>query len=302
LDFLAFLQEHSSPVLERFFLVVTGLADMKYLLGAMMILYWCVRKDIAYRMGFSFMTASLLNGILKMTFMAPRPWMRAYQPSITRLYPALDAASGYSFPSGHAMGFTAFFLPLLRVSRKLPPKVLACTAIVLVVVSRLYLRVHTPLDVLTGVALGGAMFLFTDRLYLYMQRTGKHYLALWGIAGAALSSAYAVLMLNRSSLDESALSGVKDIMKVAGGTTGMCISYYLEQRFIGFSEQAPIYLQMIKCAVGAIGLVAVLYGLEQILPDKNSFYLLRYLLASLWAMAVMPWIIRKYLHPRKLKT
>jgi membrane-associated phospholipid phosphatase len=91
---------------------------------------------------------------------------------------ALERVSGTSFPSGHATEATAFFGLLLLValssSRSAPVKlaaVLATGAIVgSVALSRVYLGVHYPSDVLAGIVLGGAWSLITGVILLTPRR------------------------------------------------------------------------------------------------------------------------------------
>lgn len=88
---------------------------------------------------------------LKLLFSRPRP-----------LTPLLKAASGYSFPSGHAfMSFTFFGLLIYLVYNKVENKILkgiiiACLLATTLIVgsSRIYLRVHYFTDVMAGFSLG----------------------------------------------------------------------------------------------------------------------------------------------------
>ena len=85
-----------------------------------------------------------LNGVLKAAFAEPRP----------DLWEPLWRYSGYSFPSGHAMGSMtlAWVVVLLawRTRWRMPVLLAALAFAVLVGLSRVYLGVHYPSDILAG--------------------------------------------------------------------------------------------------------------------------------------------------------
>ena len=95
----------------------------------------------------SFGGALLLNTLLKLLFARPRP----------NVFPPLTTETSYSFPSGHAMAAVAVYglLALLLWRRaKRGWAVLAGAWVPLVALSRVYLGVHYPSDVLASLALG----------------------------------------------------------------------------------------------------------------------------------------------------
>ena len=91
-----------------------------------------------------------LNGVLKAAFAEPRP----------DLWEPLWRYSGYSFPSGHAAATATltFVLALLawRTRWRVPVLALMVPFTLLVGVSRSYMGVHYPSDVLAGWAFGSA--------------------------------------------------------------------------------------------------------------------------------------------------
>lgn len=96
---------------------------------------------------------TLFNLLLKWIFQRERP-------TIHRLV----EETGYSFPSGHSMaafiffGMLAMLLFLFVVSRVTKTVIVVCTVLLILLVglSRIYLGVHYPSDVLAGFAAGGA--------------------------------------------------------------------------------------------------------------------------------------------------
>lgn len=103
-----------------------------------------------------------LNILLKMIFQRPRP----------EFDPILDMSTSYSFPSGHAMNGFIFYSTLAYfVYHFTRNKVLSiaaiCVALVLILLiglSRVYLGVHYPSDVLAGFIAG--FFVFVTAIVL----------------------------------------------------------------------------------------------------------------------------------------
>jgi undecaprenyl-diphosphatase len=96
--------------------------------------------------------AAFMNWILKLVFQRGRPDA-----------PSLAQASGYSFPSGHAMISFVFYgmliyLLLIHLKRSKSAYLVTFFIIILISaigISRIYLGVHYPSDVLAGYAAGG---------------------------------------------------------------------------------------------------------------------------------------------------
>lgn len=84
---------------------------------------------------------------LKHLFQRPRPFMSL--PGVDLL---VMAPHGYSFPSGHASSAFAAGLVLARKVPRLSLPVIALAA--LIAFSRVYVGVHYPLDVISGVLTG----------------------------------------------------------------------------------------------------------------------------------------------------
>jgi undecaprenyl-diphosphatase len=156
---LRFMGEIGAPWLDTVALEVTAL-------GARVVVYMVVLVASAFLwqsrhhysaalLWVSVIGSGLINTVLKLTFNRPRPDVFPWRTQHVGLA---------SFPSGHAMtsivayGTLAFLIARLaptRLSRRLT-WVVAVLVIGIVGLSRLYLGVHYPSDVLAGFVVGGA--------------------------------------------------------------------------------------------------------------------------------------------------
>ncbi len=145
---LEFLHRHATPVLDSIMLAVTRVGDAQLLgglvaLGLVALMYTRRNRDAIFT-AVAIGGAAVLNPVLKAGFQRPRP----------QLWATLTPEHDFSFPSGHAMGSMAVVLALVVLAWptrwRWPVIVLGMVFVVLVGVSRVYLGVHFPSDVLAG--------------------------------------------------------------------------------------------------------------------------------------------------------
>lgn len=103
-------------------------------------LLWSGRRAAARWLAPVMAGGTLLNLGLKQVFAAPRP----------ELLPHLDIVHSYSFPSGHAAGNMMLFGALALLADDPVAYVAAALAIAVIGISRIWLGVHWPSDVLAG--------------------------------------------------------------------------------------------------------------------------------------------------------
>jgi undecaprenyl-diphosphatase len=119
---------------------------------------------------FAVTIGSLFNRLLKLGYARPRPDIVAHGQYVTT----------ESFPSGHSANATIVYLMLgmmlARVEGSYPAKIFIVSVCVIVAVlvglSRIYLGVHWPTDVLAGWAVGGSWVLMCWYLLLRLQPSG----------------------------------------------------------------------------------------------------------------------------------
>jgi membrane protein DedA with SNARE-associated domain len=163
------VQEQRSLNLDGWVVLVTRMGDFGSQLAAGLLLGGLLLIARQWRAaGFAALVligTACANGLLKLLFARARPEV------------LLEPLSTYSFPSGHSSAAFAFFLVLGALAgREQPPRwrltwmLLACLPAGAVALSRVYLGVHWPTDVLAGALLASC---FCALGLMLMQRQSK---------------------------------------------------------------------------------------------------------------------------------
>lgn len=155
----------ATPTLNRFFLLMTrlgyfwGVVPLDFIVLMALILRRRFRDGMFF--GIAVIGSAALNIAAKNYFARTRPdlWL-SIRPETT-----------YSFPSGHAMGSTTLGMAVILLCWptrwRWPVAIASLVFILLVGVSRLYLGVHYPSDILAGwsaaIAWTSGMYLLVDR-------------------------------------------------------------------------------------------------------------------------------------------
>ena len=155
MEILYFFEKMRNPVLDAFFSTITMLGEETAFMAISIIFFWCVNKFKGYFLLITGFFGTVINQFLKMIFRVPRPWIK--DPNFTIVESAREAASGYSFPSGHTQTSVTLFGGVAKTSKDKPLTIVAIVLCVLVPMSRLYLGVHTFLDVIVSVAISLAL-------------------------------------------------------------------------------------------------------------------------------------------------
>ena len=163
MDILYALEGLRTPFLNAVFSVLTYLGDQTVCIAAVLLLLWCFDKQKGYCLFLIATTGTAVNQLLKAFFLIPRPWVK--DPAFTIVESARAAATGYSFPSGHTQNVTAEFSAIALWAKRRWVTWLCAIIILLTGFSRMYLGVHTPLDVGVSLVVGLLTSLVCIRLF-----------------------------------------------------------------------------------------------------------------------------------------
>ena len=290
MNILYWFESIRTPILDSFFSAVTFLGHELIPIALICILYWCADKRLAYKIGFSFFLSGLLTQCLKVTFRVDRPWIK--DPDFKPVGNAVDEATSYSFPSGHTQSATSVYGSLALFCKKHWLKVICILAFVIVGISRMYLGVHTLAAVLVAMALTfgvtALVFGFTDKFY--DNRKADIWVCIVMLAVSISTLIYAVVLHSKGIIS---LDSASDCVKSGGAGLAFAIGYIIERRYINFDTKAPLWLQIIKVALGlgiALGLKS---GLKLILGDSLVADGIRYFVLVAVIIVIFPIIIKK---------
>ena len=251
-------------ILSDFMAKMTFLGELNSVIVIMALIYWCVSKKLGTYLLMGWSGNRLVNGALKVTVCAYRPWIR--DPRILPYGNAITTATGYSFPSGHTMnGATVFGGGAMR--RDLPGILRAVSGalVALIAFSRIFLGVHTPQDVLVGAGAGMLVMFLTLRL---MNWIAAHPERDWLVAavGLCLGAAVAVYAAVKpypadyNAEGKLIVDGAKmanDTFKGVGYCAGFLIGWILERRYAGFSTEVSVAQKLTRAATGLLGFYLV---------------------------------------------
>ncbi|MEG0833271.1 MAG: phosphatase PAP2 family protein, partial [Oscillospiraceae bacterium] len=132
--------------------------------------------------------------------------------------------------------------------------------------SRMYLGVHTPLDVGVSLAIG---LLLTVIFYFFYKREPSQKLEymLYTLVGTALCASLLAYLLfapkTAANIAEVDAAGLKTAFTLMGSFLGMIVVMWVDRRYIKFSTKAVWWAQILKFVLGLAIILAVKTLLKQ---------------------------------------
>lgn len=277
-DVVVWFQQFS-PALDVFFELITELGTQAGYMALVPLVYWCLDKPLGLRLSFLLPISHYINVTLKAWFDTPRPYEYAPNRVI-----AIKTEPTRGLPSNHAQttsvmwGYMAFWV------RRRWLWVLSGLLVLLVGLSRLYLGVHFPTDVLGGWLLG----LLLLPLFGWLEPQASQWLRVRPLS----------FQLGASALVSLALFGPRpgeNEAKLAGTLLGVAWGVAWEHRWLRFVTYGSLWEKAARYALGLMGVVGLLGGLKLFFPQGQdtlalAFDWLRYGVVGWWAAFGAPWL------------
>ena len=252
MELLYLLQNIRNPILDAIVSFITIFGEETIFMAICMIIFWCINKWQGYYLLLTGFAGTVINQTLKMTFKVPRPWVK--DPNFTIVESAREAASGYSFPSGHTQSSVGMFGGIARANKNKAVRIICVLMCLLVPFSRLYLGVHTPLDVGVSVIFALALIFIGYPLFQRAQTSPKTMYLILSVLTLMVGGALLYFIFGNHEPSENLDSAIKNGCTLLGCIIGLWVVYSVDYFKINFTVKAVWWAQILK-AVGGIALV-----------------------------------------------
>ena len=293
MPFLHFLQSIRNPFFDWFFALITHLGEETFFLVIAILFFWCINKREGYFILITGLIGTVVNQLAKLFFRVPRPWV--LDPDFEIVESAREEATGYSFPSGHTQNIAGTYGSIAAFEPKKWKTILCTVLIVLVAFSRMYLGVHTPLDVIVSLLFALGLILLLRPVFKTEESMNK-LMPIVVVASVIISVGFLAYVLSLSGVSfldpYNYQSGLKNACTLIGCTAALIPVYILDRKYIKFETNARWYAQIIKLVGGLLGVLAIKSGLSAPLTALfgNEFVAraVRYFLIVVFAGSVWP--------------
>ncbi len=249
MSFLYFLEGIRNSFLDAFFSVITLGGEETVFMAVGMIVFWCFSKYQGYYLLCTGFLGTVINQFLKMVCRVPRPWVK--DPNFTIVESAREAASGYSFPSGHTQTSVGLFGGVARWNKGRVLRIIMLVLCVLVPLSRMYLGVHTPADVIVSVGVALLLIFGAYPLFKKAENSPKVMYILLSVITAAVI-AYACFIsfypfpqdVYSDTNIHNLQSATKNAYTLLGCMLGLFVIYTLDIKYTHFETKAVWWAQI----------------------------------------------------------
>lgn len=293
----------SSPSLDIIFRCLTFMGEQVILILLISIVYFLMDKKEGQKIGFALVTTLLFNNSLKGIIKYERPFVYSneYEPAEI----AIEAATGYSFPSGHTQNAATLYSSLSLSFKKKWLTITCISLIAIVGFSRIYLGVHFPKDVLFGALFGIACTLLTRYIHNKFCDYFKKEMLTYIVTLIIFIPFLFIFWTN----DYDQLILVRDFYIAFAFALGFFSAVLFEKKFLDFEKSINFKTNVLRFIGAIISLLVFYVGLKllfklPIFPQEGNVYkiffdCIRYFLVSFVSLGVYPVLFKNTLFKKE---
>jgi membrane-associated phospholipid phosphatase len=301
---------------EWLFYIMRGLSflgDETFFIFGLALLYWGVHSRLGLRIAVLLILSISVNTFFKVLFAYPRPFW------VDSNVKALTTETSFGFPSGHAQNSTAIWGLVERTVRRPVVSGFTIALVALIGLSRIYLGVHFFSDVIGGWLLGLVLLL----AFLRLERKSVNWIHSFSLREKILAVVLSTLVLLIFLLVPYALQQGWELPREWIAISGQASPGYtpdpllpenpftLSGVWLGmlggaawfththgeFRSGGSVTARVLRCLIGAVGLLVIRFGLGAIFPGEADWIslflrLVRYALLGAWVSVGAPLMYR----------
>jgi membrane-associated phospholipid phosphatase len=296
--------------LDRPMALFTFMGTIEFYLLLIPLIYWAIDPRLGIRTLLILIGVDMIGSYAKQLLHQPRPYW------VSELVEGRALEQSYGIPSTHASNTLAVWGALALKFRRNWFTIVTLLLLFLIGLSRLYLGVHFPHDVLGGWLLGlTGLYLFIrfedqflawfNKIPLTQQLISVLAISL-GLAGLGLLVG---VLISGSPDPESWAELASEARSPAGYFTntgalfGAVAGYLLLRNYVDYNHQVSWSWRLLRYVAGMIVTLAIYEGLDIIFAmvagdETMAGYLLhyvRYAAVTLWITLGAPWIFQQWL-------
>ena len=293
MQLLYILEQLRTPAVTKALSALTYFGGVYGFMVLSIIVFWCIDKRCGYFMLSLGFLGTVINQFLKILFRIPRPWV--LDPSFEPVESAVADAGGFSFPSGHTQNVFATFGGVFAWTKKVWLKIVCAVLIVLVAFSRMYLGVHTPLDVGVSVVIGVVLLLVLYPVFRDLEAHPNRFYGFLAVLAVLLAAfllySYLWPFPDWIYAEEHVVNLIEarhNASILTGALAALTIAYTLDLRRTRFDTKAVWWAQILKVVIGLVVTLALIEGTKAVLGRSDLVTGLRYFLGVLFAAGIWP--------------
>ncbi len=286
-----------------------------FIMVGLPIIYWCYDTTLGMQVAVILMLSKSVNAFFKVALHGPRPYW--ISPAVR----GLASETSFGLPSNHAQTAVVVWGILAAWLRKGWAWVVAGLLIFFISLSRLYLGVHFPHDILVGLLLGFLLLWSVLRFWkpvaawIGAKSVGRQVLYSFLASLVLLLLPLIPLVWLKSigwqppqawaSYAAQALS-FQDVFTYGGTILGLLVGFAWIGHLGGFQTRGTWVQLILRFLLGVAGVLILRFGLKAIFPAGETvpayiFRYLRYTLLGFWVTGVAPWCFVRLKLARKLE-
>lgn len=299
--------QNLSPALDGVMGLISFIGTIQFYMLLIPLIYWLVDASLGIRVLLVLVSTDLVSASLKQLLHEPRPyWVGDVKP--------LAEETSYGVPSSHSSDSLAVWGYLAYRIKKGWLWVLSTVIILLIGLSRMYLGVHFPQDVLVGWLVGLVVLV----LFVWLEARVAAWFKGFSTGGQiGIGFVISLLMILVGWLIGLIISSSPDpaewakysteartiyqYITLGGFLFGAVAGYVLMRRYAAFETKGAWWQLLVRYGVGLAGIFLLFMGLDvlfgMIAADETVVGMvlryIRYGSVALWGIFGAPWVFLK---------